>query len=75
MLWVKQPFMLKLVILAHCSYILRGNMSAVSLLKKVVIMDLFGFDITGNFCDSSIDLILRFLDGCIGYCCTAQLTI
>ena len=70
-LWVKQPFMLKLVALAHCSYNLRGNMSAASLLTKVVIKDLFGFDITENVFESNIDLIL----GCIGCRCTAQLTI
>ena len=42
---------------------------------KVVIMDLFCFDITEKNFKSNIDLIPRFLDGCIGYCCTAQLTI
>ena len=50
-------------------------MLAVSLLTKVVIMDLFCFDITEIFFESNIDLILRFLGGCIDYCCTAQLTI
>ena len=38
-------------------------------------MDLFCFDIAENVFESNIDLILRFLDGCIGYCCTAQLKI
>ena len=47
-------------------------MSTVLLLTKVVIIDLFCFDIAENVFESNIDLILRFLDGCIGYCCTAQ---
>ena len=49
-------------------------MSAVSMLTKVVNMDLFCFDITERIFESNTDLILRFLDGCISYCCTAQLT-
>ena len=49
-------------------------MSAVSLLTKVVNVDSFCFDITEKIFESNIDLILRFLDGCISYCCTAQLT-
>ena len=42
---------------------------------KVVIIDLFCFDITENFFETNMDLILWFIAGCIGYCCTAQLTI
>ena len=38
-------------------------------------MDLFYFDITENVFKSNIDLILRFLDGYIGYCCAAKLLV
>ena len=34
-------------------------------------MDLLCFDITENFFESNI----WFLDGCVGYCCTAPLTV
>ena len=50
-------------------------MSAVSLLTKVVIMDFLSFDITKNLFKRNIDLILRFLDGCMGYCGIAQMTV
>ena len=44
-------------------------MPAVSL-TKIVIIGLLCFDITEYFFESNVDLILRFLDVCIGYCCT-----
>ena len=40
-----------------------------------VLFQLWICSITENCFGSNIDLILRFLYGCIGYCCTAQLTI
>ena len=49
-------------------------MSAVSLLTKTVIMDLFCFDINKNFLERNIDLILRFPDDYMGYYGIAQMT-